>query len=576
MRGEAGGGRGGLAREALLTAIGDVAVALLPALLIALPATGRVVRASAMASWAALGRDQGIFQYVAWAVQNGDTAYRDVRDVNGPVVALVHHVFLMLGGADEHRFRQLDLFVTFATFALAGACLADLGGSTASLRPRRGFERVERAAWAVSALVVLAAQYLAYGFWDTAQRESFFDWFVLVALGLALTAQRRMREGRAFGLVLALAGAASFVPWLGKPTYVLFTIPHLVALAIDDVAVPRRDRLVPFLLGGAAGLAVPLAFLLARGDASAYLRITFVDVPLLYRFIFPRSAAEILLLPGYDRTAVLAVLTCAALLVLIVMGRLPRRALPLASLPLVGLASVIAQGKGFPYHFHPVSLGVSLALLVLAHAAWTAARVRGGVALALSACVCLGLGVRAAFTVADPPYPPPPEDPSSEALDARLVAFERFDFYPRGLRRAAELLAERTSPGDRVQMYGMDPYVLFLAKRKSATPYIYAYDLNADAALGQGPWGWGPPRGDEDVARILAIRDAHEADLFARLQRAPPAAFVFVDRSPLMSHTDALADFAACCAAVARWVTDRYEETAAFEGVRVFLPRPAP
>ena len=40
------------------------------------------------ASWTPLGRDQGIFQYVAWAVAQGDVDYRDVRDVNGPLIAL--------------------------------------------------------------------------------------------------------------------------------------------------------------------------------------------------------------------------------------------------------------------------------------------------------------------------------------------------------------------------------------------------------------------------------------------------------------------------------------------------------
>ena len=55
-----------------------------------------------------LGRDQGIFQYIAWAVLRGAKDYRDVRDVNGPLTHLVHMVLLALGGRDEHRFRVLD------------------------------------------------------------------------------------------------------------------------------------------------------------------------------------------------------------------------------------------------------------------------------------------------------------------------------------------------------------------------------------------------------------------------------------------------------------------------------------
>ncbi len=48
--------------------------------------------------------------------------YRDVRDVNGPLVALLHRIALALGGGDEHRFRVLDLVVT----ALAAAFAAGL------------------------------------------------------------------------------------------------------------------------------------------------------------------------------------------------------------------------------------------------------------------------------------------------------------------------------------------------------------------------------------------------------------------------------------------------------------------
>src|SRR5688500_18120637 len=80
-------------------------------LVLAFPAVVWVWDATVRASYASLGRDQGIFQYVAWAAGKGDRLYRDVRDVNGPVVAMVHGLFQALGGADEHRFRTLDLLV---------------------------------------------------------------------------------------------------------------------------------------------------------------------------------------------------------------------------------------------------------------------------------------------------------------------------------------------------------------------------------------------------------------------------------------------------------------------------------
>jgi hypothetical protein len=146
------------------------------------------------------------------------------------------------------------------------------------------------------------------------------------------------------------------------------------------------------------------------------------------------------------------------------------------------------------------------------------------------------------------------------------------DFFPFEMRQAAAYLSAHTRPDDRVQTYGMDPYVLFLAARLSATPYIYAYDLNADAALAGGK-GARPNR--VEAARIEAIRGAHEADLLARLSAKPPAAFVFFDRAPLLSEADAWHDFQAHCPRVAAWVSTRYDEAQRFGHDRIWLRRDA-
>ena len=146
--------------------------------------------------------------------------------------------------------------------------------------------------------------------------------------------------------------------------------------------------------------------------------------------------------------------------------------------------------------------------------------------------------------------------------------FPETDFFPFELRQAAEYLRRHTEPAERVQSYGMDPYVLFLAGRESATPYIYAYDLNADAALAGGTGGRPNPA---QAARILAIRDANEADMLRRLETSPPAAFVFIDGSPLLSTFDAWEDFQSHCAHVAAWVRPRFREAARFGHDHVWL-----
>jgi hypothetical protein len=151
--------------------------------------------------------------------------------------------------------------------------------------------------------------------------------------------------------------------------------------------------------------------------------------------------------------------------------------------------------------------------------------------------------------------------PSERTTREYFAHFPEVDFYPYELRETADYLRAHTQPADRVQTYGMDPYVLFLARRLSATPYIYAYDLNADAALAGGTGAHPDPA---QSARIAALRDAHEADLLARITAQPPAAFVFFDKAPLLTRADAWDDFAAHCRRAAAWVRSRYRETARF------------
>jgi hypothetical protein len=553
-------------------------------LALALPPLLWVADATKRASLTPLGRDQGIFQYIGWALSRGERDYRDIRDVNGPLTHLVHRVLLALGGADEHRFRVLDLIITGATFAVVGACLPGLRSRRApeSLADHREAvardpRALDRVAWALAAWVVLSGQYLLYGYWDIAQRESFFDWFMLPSVALQLVAQRSLVRGRGTRL-LTLVGALSVIPCFGKPTYALFTLAQLLALALDDDLGPaRRQAFRAFLLGGALGVLSQLALLVATGDALAYARIQLVDVPAMYRFIWPRAAADIFSSPWNASQAIYGLVGAVVLLSLVLLREMPRRVIAVALLPVCAVGSVIAQAKGFPYHFHPVTAGVHLQWLVFA--AWLAERTRVAqrrLALLRLAPIAFGVVVtlRVATSMEDSPYiravwllwgASTPEDRLTRQYFAR---FPEPDYFPFEMRQAAAYLREHTAPGDRVQTSGMDPYVLFLAGRLSATPYIYAYDLDADAAIGGGTGG----RPDDDqVAHIRAIRDAHEADLLARLDARPPAAFVFLDNSPLMTHDDAWDDFEEHCSTTAVWVHARYRETARFGHDHVWL-----
>jgi hypothetical protein len=549
----------------------------LPALVLALPPLVWVVSAEKGASYTALGRDQGIFQYIAWAVLQGAKDYRDVRDVNGPLTHMVHIAFLLLGGRDEHRFRVLDLAVTGATFAIAGACLPGL--------LRRGrVQLFERMAWGLAGWVVLLGQYLLYIFWDLAQRESFCDWFLFPSLGLQLVAQGAMRRdpGRRPLILLGVAAALSVVPCFGKPTFALFTLVQLFTLLLDrEAKSDLRSRFVAFAAGCVAGVAAPLSYLVVFGDLGGFLRITLNDVPAMYRFMWPRTFGEILAIPGNAPTIGYALVTSAIVVGLILDGSMPRRALAIGLAPVCGIITLIAQAKGFAYHFHPITAGMNFQWMLLV--VWLAERCRSAPRRSMGRLVPIAaaaiLASRITTTMSGSPHMQgiwfaekgmTPED--REGRDF-LVYFATNDFFPWQLRQTAAYLRAHTAPSDRVQSYGMDPYLLFLAKRLSATPYIYAYDLDADAALAGGMLQEGLHPNGFEQARIRALRDAHEDDFLAELQKDPPAAFVFLDKSPLMTWQDSWVDFQGHSPRSAAWVREHYKQTAVFDDDRVWLRR---
>lgn len=566
------------------------------ALVVALPPLYWVVEATKRAALSTLGRDQGIFQYVAWAMQRGAVEYRDVHDVNGPLIHWIHMAMLGLGGHDEHVFRSLDLFLTGLTFAIVGYCLPGIATS-------RRVRWSERAAWAFAAWVVLSGQYLRYLYWDLAQRESFCDWFVLTAIGIELVVLRRIATAadrgtgsrtpnadarglaldRPAGLGLFAAGALLGLATFGKPTFAIVAIAQLFAVAWAAPRGPtRRASALLFIAGGLSSSLLTLALVAWRGDVGAFVESYFFDPPRFYRYIATVSLEEILSKERAGTIAAFTVTSSALSIWLIVRGELPRRAIAVALLPLAGLASVIVQAKGFPYHFHPVTAGLTLVWLMIVvwlgerrwrppfgHdlGRWVPGIAAAALAMNIAAKMPSSPHIRNLWIL----------DKGATAAKRRghdyLVYYRDRDFFPWEMRQAARFLEMHTDPDDKVQVYGMDPYVLFLAQRLSASRFIYAYDLNADSAIRGARMPNGPHPTPFERGRIAARRDQNEDELRRVLEEHPPAAFVFIDKSPLITHADAWRDFQEHCPRAAAIVRAKYVESSTYREFRVWLRR---
>ena len=483
-------------RPASRFALARLLRSLMVPLALALPPLLWVADATRRASLTPLGRDQGIFQYIGWALSRGDRDYRDIRDVNGPLTHLVHRVLLALGGADEHRFRVLDLVITGSTFALVGACLPGLRSPSA----RRSPEPIERVAWALAAWVVLSGQYLLYGYWDLAQRESFFDWFLLPSVALQLVAQRALASRQ---------GAAPARPGRRAERHPLVRQAHLRALhagAAPGDRPRRRSRRVAAQGAGRLRRGRRRRGRVAAGGPGRDRRCPRLrphpalrrarDVPLHLAAGGRRTSSPT---PGTPRRPSTEWWGRWCSWRSSCWVRCRDAPSPSPSCRCARWAASSPRPRGSPTTF-------------------TRSR---------RACICSGWSSRRGspneraspsggwHSSASCPSPSPSSSPSASPRRWRTLryiravwllwgastaagrgrlastsrAFPSRTISPSSCARPRPTCASTPQPTDRVQIYGMDPYVLFLARRLSATPYIYAYDLNADAALGGGTGG---------------------------------------------------------------------------------------
>jgi hypothetical protein len=537
-----------------------------------------IARSAWHMSFAPLGRDPGIYQYVAWALSLGDRPYVDIRENNGPLVYLVHTVFLALGGENERVFRTLDLVSLSIAFAYAG--VVAYGPWRRHAAEQQRVLVGGRVLFGALGVLVLLAQYFVFDWWATPQRESTYDAILLVGFSLQLRAHQRTGIAGVLDagsrMLLASAGAFVAATWFGKPTYLACTLAQLACLFIDP-ATRRfwRASAVRVAAGSFGVAALFVGWVALRGSVVDYVRIVYVEAPRYYVPIWKQTLEACYTLgrnaPLVDRGA----FTLLGLGLLTAVGFLPRSFVLVLWPVFFGLASFFAQRKGFLYHLHPVTSGAHWAWLVtlgwLADGLREPRRVRttaffGGL-LAFVGWQCFGDGTMTEWSRGE--WMNVARDPSTRATRAYLDHFTTPDFDGYDIRQTAAYLREHVPEGGTVQTYGLEPYVLFLAKRRSATPFLYLYDLNMEPALEGGPGGR-PNEAQAAEIRRLQARNAQE--LARRLRDTPASAFVLIDEAPMAYAPDALADFRRQCPDAASLLDERYTESARFGKLRVFLP----
>ena len=238
-----------------------------------------------------------------------------------------------------------------------------------------------------------------------------------------------------------------------------------------------------------------------------------------------------------------------------------RRVQQLVLFVVLGYAGIAAQAKFFPYHY--LYLLPFLALL----AGWTwdrtvrlLARNGGrGTAIAGSALLVLGLGLSTPEVVDSAWWQWKGYLRFYQHPEAREEYYDFFGawgggtFSYRASRETAYYLERRTSPEDRLYVWGYDPLIYLLAQRASSSRFIYSFPLMSD---------WAPRTWQEDF--------------IAELQSRPPVYFVvqrYEGARWITGHTVDSGDYIAWFPELNRWLARNYSLEAEIEDYLIYRRR---
>ena len=279
--------------------------------------------------WRVVG-DAAIFHFIALQMQMGAVPYRDIVDINMPLIYLIHAAVVAVAGMSDVAWRIFDL-----------AAAAVLSGLILTLVWPAG-----RAAAVHAALIVLVI-HLLLGPYAAGQRDYLMS---IAALGAALASARSAEWPRRRWLNLVLAGAFAATAAAIKPTGIL-----LLGLPVAATGgVQWRDA--GWIAAGAGAVGFPLLAYLAL-DGSLWPFIAMIEGLLpLYASIGSRAVSDVFR-DTFVYLAPAAGLTLAAALA--ITSPKPARVRVMIGLTLFGLVHLVAQRKGWFYHVYPLAIGLA-------------------------------------------------------------------------------------------------------------------------------------------------------------------------------------------------------------------------
>jgi hypothetical protein len=384
-----------------------------------------------------IAADGGFFHFIGAQILLGEVPYRDLFDINLPLIFLLHAAVIAIGGTGDWAFRLFDLGILTLVGVLTVALVWPAGRTLATL----------------AALSIVSA-HLMFGPFAAGQR----DYVLLVpALAVALlSAYAWEQPDLRFPLLMAV-GVVSALAALIKPTGALLAFfPFLGGrFRWPDAA---------WVLGGASAMAfTAFTALAAVGALGPFFIAMTVGLP-IYTNIQDLSIGALLLRVGWALPSKGVRWGFALAVLLGLRSPQPPRARMMIGLTIFGLVHFLVQRNGYWYHIYPLLAGI------FCWGAWSIQQIPPPAALLVIAVISASFGTRSINVIE-----------LVRKLDLnRLVAVQATEVIEASL-------SSRLRPGARVQLLDTaSPASLAMARAgmRQATPYFQWYFL----LLGPDVW----------------------------------------------------------------------------------------